>query len=517
MSIPPPPSRNDPCPCGSGRRYKQCHGAATPAAPSPRGDPLDDLLQRALALHLQNRYVEAASLYDEALVLSPGHPDALHMRGAVALSLGDAEGAIRGIEAARAAGLDTPALRFNLKLAHELAHEIATEPARRRAVDEASRRPRQPDDAFVSPKEVELLAFFLPQFHRIDENDQWWGLGFTEWTNVRRAMANFPGHVQPRVPADLGYYDLLDPEIRLRQAALARAHGVTGFCYYYYWFQGRRLLEQPLDAVLASLAPDFPFCVFWANEDWRRTWDGGRNEVLVAQRYSEEDDRAFIRALLPAFRDPRYIRVLGQPLLLVYRCDTLPDPIGTFDAWRALCIEAGEMPPFIVTADTAKGGTPLEVGADASVAFPPHRLESPTLRADPPPGLRADFAGRLYDARSVAACAACAPEPDHLHFQTAVPMWDNTPRRQRDGTILLNASPPVFRASLRDCFLRARTMLPPGQRFVFVNAWNEWAEGAYLEPDTAHGRAYLEAALEARYVPASGERIADIVARLTRP
>ena len=141
---------------------------------------------------------------------------------------------------------------------------------------------------------------------------------------------------------------------------------------------------------------------------------------------------------------------------------------------------------------------PLEVGADASVAFPPHRLESPLLRADPPPGLRPDFEGRLYDARSVSARAACAPEPDHLHFQTVVPMWDNTPRRQRDGTIFLNASPAVFRASLRDCFMRARTMLPPGQRFVFVNAWNEWAEGNHLEPGQRWGRAYLEATRAAR-------------------
>ncbi|MBP6564332.1 MAG: glycoside hydrolase family 99-like domain-containing protein [Burkholderiales bacterium] len=516
MSIAPPPSRNDPCPCGSGRRYKQCHGAMFATGTPARADVLDELLRRAIALHRQNRYVEAGRLYDEALALSPDLPDALHMRGAVDLSLGDAAAAIRRIEQALAAGLDTPAARHNLELARELALDIAAEPARRRAMDEAARRVRQPDDVYVPPSDVELLAFLLPQFHRIDENDEWWGLGFTEWTNVRRAEPNFPGHGQPHVPADLGYYDLLDPDVRMRQAELARSHGITGFCYYYYWFEGRRLLEQPLDAVLASGSPAFPFCVFWANEDWRRTWDGGRNEVLVAQRYSQEDDRAFIRTLLPAFRDPRYIRVLGQPLLLVYRCDTLPDAIRTFDTWRAVCIEAGEMPPFIVKADTTGGGTPLEVGADASVAFPPHRLESPLLRADPPPGLRPDFEGRLYDARSVSARAACAPEPDHLHFQTVVPMWDNTPRRQRDGTIFLNASPAVFRASLRDCFMRARTMLPPGQRFVFVNAWNEWAEGAYLEPDIAHGRAYLEAAMEARHLPADGERIADVVARLMR-
>ena len=515
MAIVPPPSRNDPCPCGSGRRYKQCHGALAPGA-EPGIDDLDALLARAMEAQRANRLDDAARMYDEVLERAPGLPDALHMRGVVDFSRGDAAGAVRRIEQALATGLDTSELRYNLKIARELAVDIATEPARRRAIDEAARRPRRHDDTFVAPDDVRLLAFYLPQYHRIDENDEWWGLGFTEWTNVRRATPNFAGHAQPRMPADLGWYDLMDPDVRERQAAFARAYGIGGFCYYYYWFEGRRLLEQPLDAVLASGRPDFPFCVFWANEDWKRTWDGGRNEVLVAQRHSADDDRAFLRGLLPAFRDPRYLRVLDQPLLMVYRGESLPDPVRTFDTWRTMAIEAGEMPPYIVTADTSPHGSPLEIGADASVAFPPHRLSSPLLRADPPPGLRPDFAGRLYDARSVAARAACAPEPEHTHFQTAVPMWDNTPRRQRDGTILVNASPPVFRAWLSDCFARARTMLPPGQRIVFVNAWNEWAEGAYLEPDAAHGRAYLEAALEARYVPADGERIADIVARLMR-
>lgn len=321
------------------------------------------------------------------------------------------------------------------------------------------------------------------------------------------------------MPVDLGWYDLMDPDVRERQAAFARAYGIGGFCYYYYWFEGRRLLEQPLDAVLASGRPDFPFCVFWANEDWKRTWDGGRNEVpRRAAPLGRRRSRVPARPAAGVPGIPRYLRALDQPLLMVYRGESLPDPVRTFDTWRTMAIEAGEMPPYIVTADTSPHGSPLEIGADASVAFPPHRLSSPLLRADPPPGLRPDFAGRLCtDARSVAARAACAPEPEHTHFQTAVPMWDNTPRRQRDGTILVNASPPVFRAWLSDCFARARTMLPPGQRIVFVNAWNEWAEGAYLEPDAAHGRAYLEAALEARYVPADGERIADIVVARPTP
>jgi hypothetical protein len=476
------------------------------------------VMQQALAAQKGGDLETAAAKYDEALAIDSRQLDALHMRGVVALSSGDPHLALDYITRARAAGLVTPALDYNLFLVreaiHDLESDLARQPQRQRALQEAATWQCTLTDPVLGEDDVRILAYFLPQFHRIDENDEWWGLGFTEWTNVARARPNFPGHDQPRVPGELGCYDLLDPAVRARQAELARTYGVSGFCYYYYWFGGRRLLEQPLDAVLRSGAPDFPFCVFWANEDWKRTWDGGGNEILVAQHHSEADDRAFIETLLPMFRDRRYIRVLGQPLLLVYRCDKFPDPCRTFDLWRQVCIDHGEMPPFIVKADTTVSGSPLDVGADASVEFPPHRLQPDLVRAAPPPGLREGWSGKLLDMVAVAAYLACKVEPHYTHFRTVVSQWDNTPRRQNDGTTFLNSTPAIFRAWLRETIARTRAVLPPGQRLVFVNAWNEWAEGAYLEPDATYGRAYLEAVHDARRIPRAFARIDEWVEKM---
>jgi hypothetical protein len=477
-------------------------------------------MHEALDAQLRGDLTLAAARYDSVLAIDPAQSDALHMRGVVALSLGEPEVAITLIEAARGAGLRTLALEHNLQLAREALRDaqsdLARLPLRTDALRVASRWTCSPEDPLVGSDDVRILAFFLPQFHRISENDEWWGLGFTEWTNVRKAMPNFSGHEQPRVPGELGYYDLLDPEVRERQAALARAHGIDGFCYYHYWFHGRRLLNQPLDAVLRSGSPDFPFCVFWANESWKRSWDGGQNEVLVAQAHDEADDRAFIESLLPVFADVRYIRVLGQPLLLIYRAEQFPDPRRTFDLWRKVCIKHGEMPPYIVKADTTASGTPLEIGADASLEFPPHRLPRNLCGADPPHDLHPRWHGTLLDYGKVAAYLAGRSEPAHTYFRTLVPRWDNTPRRQSDGTTMVGAAPALFRAWMRETIARTRAMLPPGQRLVFVNAWNEWAEGACLEPDAATGRAWLEAVRDARRMPAAFERMETVADRLHR-
>ena len=510
MQITPPKSRNDPCPCGSGDRYKHCHGLEG-IAPAPQKSVADQtlsLMHRALAAQRAGQLAQAGALYDQALLLDPLQVDALHMRGVVALSEGDTGAAIKFIEAARSLGLDTVETRHNLALATDAAR------AAKAAVllVEASQLEPPPDSRFIAPESVQLLAYYLPQFHAIPENDRWWGTGFTEWTNVRRATPNFPGHDQPRVPADLGYYSLLDAAARDRQAELARAHGVTGFCYYHYWFKGQRLLEAPINEMLRSGKPDFPFCVFWANENWTKRWDGGNNELLIGQSHDADDDRRFIEHLLPFFEDSRYIRILGRPLLMIYKFDQFANPRQTIARWAEVCAAHGVARPYVVAAETTTSGAPQIYAADASVEFPPHRLPLGSLQAQRPADLHPEFSGSLLDYRAVAAWLATAREPAYRHFRTVLPGWDNTARRQRDGSIFVNSSPSLFRAWLRDSFVRAEEMLPPGERIVFVNAWNEWAEGAYLEPDKRHGLSYLQAALDARHVANDHQRFSALLA-----
>ncbi|MCW8926765.1 MAG: glycoside hydrolase family 99-like domain-containing protein, partial [Xanthomonadales bacterium] len=196
-----------------------------------------------------------------------------------------------------------------------------------------------PDDTDRFP--IRLIALYLPQFHPIPENDRFWGEGFTEWHNVKKAKPLFPGHHQPHVPKDLGYYDLRHEDTRIAQAEMARQYGIEGFCYYHYWFNGHRLLEHPLQEVLNSGRPDFPFCICWANENWTRRWDGKDREILMQQNYSEQDDRDHIRTLIPIFQDPRYIRINGKPFFLVYRTSDLPDPARTAEIWREEARNAG--------------------------------------------------------------------------------------------------------------------------------------------------------------------------------
>jgi len=219
---------------------------------------------------------------------------------------------------------------------------------------------------------VKAIAFYLPQFHPVPENDAWWGKGFTEWTNVTKARPRFPGHYQPHLPADLGFYDLRLPEARAAQAALAKEYGIFGFCYYHYWFNGRRLLERPFNEVLASGQPDFPFCLCWANENWTRVWDGGNNEILLKQQYSSDDDQAHIESLITAFQDERYIRIDDKPIFLVYRTKFLPDPARTAAIWRAAAKRAGLRDLFLIRVENFGDFTdPTLIGFDAAVEFAP--------------------------------------------------------------------------------------------------------------------------------------------------
>ena len=284
---------------------------------------------------------------------------------------------------------------------------------------------------------MRALAVYLPQFHPIPENDEWWGTGFTEWRNVVRARPLFPGHQQPHLPADLGFYDLRVPETREAQAELAREHGIHGFVYYHYWFNGRRLLERPFDEVLASGAPDFPFALTWANENWSRTWDGAAHQVLMAQEYSEADDRAHIRSLLPAFADPRYIRVDGRPLFLVYHATRLPDSRRTTDIWREEASRAGLGDLYLCRWEHDGRGDPVAIGLRRRSRLPARLRQHRTrLRRDlpsriirrlhltspgvpDPPDLRLPDRGRP-DARPAARGRTSASP-------CVTPTWDNTP------------------------------------------------------------------------------------------
>ncbi len=347
--------------------------------------------------------------------------------------------------------------------------------------------------------DVRIIAFYLPQFHPIPENDRWWGEGFTEWTNVRRARPNFEGHYQPHVPAELGYYDLRDSDARERQATLAREHGVDGFCYYYYWFNGKRLLEQPLDAVLASGRPDFPFCVCWANENWTRRWDGLDHEILIGQSYSPEDSLAFIRALVPVFADRRYIRVDGRPLLIVYKPDVIPDLARTAAVWREECVRAGVGDPYLCVAWASWQGDPRVYGFDAAVEFPPHGTAAENLTPHTAI-INPAFEGLVLSYRNYVAQLMMRPRPDFTLFRTVIPAWDNTARRQDRGTTFVGSSPEVFGYWLERVLAQTRLRHRGDERLVFVNAWNEWGEGCHLEPDARYGRQYLEAARDARAV-----------------
>jgi glycosyltransferase involved in cell wall biosynthesis len=365
------------------------------------------------------------------------------------------------------------------------------------ATDEES-GPLEPD--------VRLIAFYLPQYHPIPQNDEWWGAGFTEWTNVTRATPQFSGHYQPRLPSELGFYDLRLPEIRTAQAELARAHGIHGFCYYHYWFGGKRLLGRPFEEVLRSGEPDLPFCLCWANEPWSRRWDGLSQDVLQAQSYTEADDLDHIRWLLEALADPRAITVEAKPLLLVYQARDLPRPAQTVDTWRKEVEAAGLPGLYLVAVETGwdAGWDATQVGFDAKVLFQPQfsiLRETPRLELDGPSTLSVHEYDRAWPALAGAERVA------YRRYDTVFPSWDNTARRGEEATVVHGSTPEAYEEWLRSTIEKARVQ-EPEHRIVFINAWNEWAEGAYLEPDLRFGRAYLEATRRA---------LGDSVRRRSRP
>lgn len=348
-----------------------------------------------------------------------------------------------------------------------------------------------------------VIAFYLPQFHPIAENDMWWGRGFTEWTSVAKARPQFPGHYQPHIPADLGFYDLRLPEVREAQADLAREYGLHGFCYYHYWFNGRRLLDRPINEVLGTGTPDFPFCLCWANENWTRAWDGHNDHVLIGQKYSDEDDRNHIRWLVHVFGDKRYIRIAGKPLFLVYRASMLPNALRTTDVWRSEARKMGIGEIYLCKVESFRDeyGDPSRTGFDGAVEFQPkwHLLGAPLRRnmlwrLATKVGLSSKTYqyNHVYDYSSYVEKAMGESPTAYTRFPCVTPCWDNTPRRGKNSVILRDSTPERYGRWLQAVIDK---FTPPSdeENLIFVNAWNEWGEGNHIEPCLKWGKGYLEA------------------------
>ncbi len=369
-------------------------------------------------------------------------------------------------------------------------------------------------DSDSKTSDVRLIAYYLPQFHTIPENDLWWGKGFTEWTNVTKAQPLFEGHYQPHLPADLGFYDLRLPEVREAQAQLAKKYGIYGFCYYYYWFAGKRLLHLPIDEVISSKKPDFPFCICWANENWTRRWDGADHEVLMAQEHSLENNQAFAESIIHILLDDRYIRINGAPLLIIYRSDILPNPLRTTEEWRKVFRQRGVGEVHLSLAITNFSGfvNPVSLGFDSGVQFPPHAM--PVKEVPPPPTAVPDFCGQFYDYKCTAINTVTKHLPDFKVFPGVMTSWDNTARKKKGAYAFVNSHPDAYEIWLRGAIEKVKQRYSGDERLVFINAWNEWAEGAHLEPDQKYGHGYLTATYKALHGTQSWKTTLELLRHL---
>lgn len=349
------------------------------------------------------------------------------------------------------------------------------------------------DNAPINPN-VKLIAFYLPQFHPFPENDKWWGKGFTEWSNVAKAAPNYQGHYQPHLPIHLGYYDLRVPQVMQEQARLAKSYGVHGFNYYFYWFAGKILMDTPLRMMLDNPKIDMPFCLTWANENWTRRWDGQEHDVLIAQDHSAEDSLAFIRHLLKYFDDPRYIKIDGKPLLIIYRASIIAQMAATAKLWREEVRAHGLPGLYLVCAQTFGIRAPDEFGCDAAMEFPPHTTLSHRIN-DQLHITNPHYAGNVFSYEQVVENAVRVEEPHYKLFRTAMLSWDNSARKPNNSHIFHGFSLLRYKQWLSFICntVSSNRKYAADEKLVFVNAWNEWAEGTHLEPDRKFGYGYLQA------------------------
>ena len=351
---------------------------------------------------------------------------------------------------------------------------------------------------------MRLIAYYLPQFHPIPENDEWWGEGFTEWTNVRKAKQLYKGHLQPKVPSELGYYDLRLPEIRESQAQMAKDAGIEGFCYWHYWFgNGKQLLDRPFKEVVKSKSPNFPFCLGWANESWRaKVWNatsGEKDRILIDQLYPGESDTvAHFYSLLEAFQDDRYITVEGKPLFVIYKPQLLPEPRRFMDTWNNLAVKEGLSGGIFFVGHTNISKHLQEIsdlGFDAvNIVRIGDCTKSNSFRIKNIPQLiRFKFMNKPYILDYKKAMYEFTKEIDKLEnvFPSLLPNWDHTPRSGKNGLVLHNSTPSAFGEHV-ESVLNSVVLKEKEKQIVFIKSWNEWGEGNYLEPDTLHGREYLD-------------------------
>ena len=347
-------------------------------------------------------------------------------------------------------------------------------------------------------KTARVIAFYLPQFHPIPENDEWYGKGFTEWTNVGRAKPLFKGHYQPRVPADLGYYDLRVPETREAQAEMAREYGVEGFCYWHYWFgNGKTLLERPFNEVLKSGKPDFPFCLAWANHSWyKKTWEPGKEDkLLIEQQYlGEEDDIKHFYALLPAFKDSRYIRVDGKPLFVIYSPFNMPYTSRFIQTWNRLAKDNG-LKEFYFVAQGAMADKQaiLDLGFNAiyTIVLTIHEERNIIVRGLKYIGKKWFGIPVVYKYEDALEYYCQSLDSDIATIPSIIPNWDHSPRSKTNGLILTHSTPDVCYKYMKKVLSFVRNK-PAEKRIIFLRSWNEWGEGNYIEPDLKYGRGFLE-------------------------
>jgi hypothetical protein len=350
---------------------------------------------------------------------------------------------------------------------------------------------------------IKPIAFYLPQFHPIPENDEWWGKGFTEWTNVTKAKPLFKGHWQPRLPADLGFYDLRVEETRIAQAELAKEHGVYGFAYWHYWFgNGKQILEKPLEEVAATGKPDFPFCLAWANQTWSGTWHGLSNKkILIEQLYpGEEDYKNHFYKILPILKDKRYIQVNGKCLFMIFRVHEIPDLHSFTSLWQKLALE-NNLPGFHFIAIHDNDDVLLEKGIDSFIQKSPERY---LLKGEPSMYEKLKFCvNRIFKFKSLQAIDRVDYNnyinnfPQYSlkenEYPMVIPDWDNSPRSVNNGWMFENSSPELFAEVIKKAIELVHNQRNNEERILILKSWNEWAEGNYLEPDRVYGKKYLEA------------------------